>query len=98
MAHLARAANMPVLAICGGMQALNVAFGGSLYQDIAAQRSKPLQHKQPTPATRLSHDVTITSGSLVAAHRQDWDDASQQLSPSIRQGRGAILDGQRCGT
>jgi putative glutamine amidotransferase len=65
MAQLARAADTPLLAICGGMQALNVAFGGSLYQDIGAQRSKPLQHRQPSPATRLSHGVTIAPGSLL---------------------------------
>jgi len=65
MAQLARAADVPVLGICGGMQALNVAFGGSLYQDIESQRSKPLQHRQPTPATELSHAVTIRSGSLL---------------------------------
>jgi putative glutamine amidotransferase len=94
MAHLARAANIPVLDICGGMQALNVAFGGSLYQDIAAQRSKPLQHKQPTPATRLSHDVTITSGSLLrrivktgtmrvnSSHHQSVKDVAPSLMAS----------------
>ena len=38
MAQLARAADLPLLAICGGMQTLNVAFGGSLYQDIDSQR------------------------------------------------------------
>jgi putative glutamine amidotransferase len=65
MAQLARAADIPVLGICGGMQAMNVAFGGSLYQDIASQLSSTLQHRQPAPATQLSHAVTIASGSLL---------------------------------
>jgi putative glutamine amidotransferase len=65
MAQLARAADLPVLGICGGMQAMNVAFGGNLYQDISSQVAKPLKHRQPTPATKLSHSVTVTSGSLL---------------------------------
>ena len=65
MAQLARAADLPVLAICGGMQALNVAFGGSLYQDIESQRPDPLQHRQSAPATQLSHPVRITPKSLL---------------------------------
>lgn len=65
MVRLARRADLPVLGICGGMQAMNVACGGSLFQDIPSQITKSLQHRQPTPATNLSHAVTVTSGSLL---------------------------------
>lgn len=65
MVHLARRADLPVLGICGGMQAMNVACGGSLFQDIPSQVAKPLQHRQATSATQLSHAVTVTSGSLL---------------------------------
>ena len=65
MAQLARAADLPLLGICGGMQALNVAFGGSLYQDIGAQQSQPLQHRQSASATQLSHAVKIVPKSLL---------------------------------
>lgn len=65
MAQLARAADLPLLGICGGMQALNVAFGGSLYQDIGAQQSQPLQHRQSASATQLSHAVKIAPESLL---------------------------------
>src|SRR6187551_3468610 len=65
MAQLARTAGLPVLGICGGMQALNVAFGGSLYQDIDSQRPRPLRHRQSTPATELSHAVKIAPSSLL---------------------------------
>ena len=65
MVHLARRANVPLLGICGGMQAMNVACGGSLFQDISSQVSTPLRHRQSTPATSLSHTVTVTPGSLL---------------------------------
>jgi putative glutamine amidotransferase len=63
--NLARQADIPLLGICGGMQAMNVACGGSLYQDLASQISAPLQHRQSTPATNLSHTVAIAPGSLL---------------------------------
>ena len=66
MAQLARAADLPVLGICGGMQSVNVAFGGSLYQDIDSQRPRPLPHRQATPATQLSHQVKIAPKSLLS--------------------------------
>lgn len=65
MAQLARAADVPLLGICGGMQAMNVAFGGSLYQDIPSQVPHPLRHRQATPATKLSHTVAVAPGSLL---------------------------------
>ncbi len=65
MVRLARKADLPVLGICGGMQTINVAWGGSLFQDISSQFANPLQHRQPKPATTLSHAVTIAPGSLL---------------------------------
>ncbi|MDH4185394.1 MAG: gamma-glutamyl-gamma-aminobutyrate hydrolase family protein [Nitrospira sp.] len=63
--HLACRADLPLLGICGGMQTMNVAFGGSLFQDIDSQAVRPLQHRQPASATKLSHGVAIASGSLL---------------------------------
>jgi putative glutamine amidotransferase len=94
MVQLARAADVPVLGICGGMQTLNVAFGGSLYQDIDSQRSKALRHRQASPATELSHAVTIRSGSLLrhivktanmrvnSSHHQSVKDVAPSLTAS----------------
>lgn len=65
IARLAADSGLPTLAICGGMQSINVAFGGSLFQDIPSQVSDPLQHRQPAPAARLSHSVSVTPGSLL---------------------------------
>ena len=57
--------SIPTLAICGGMQTMNVACGGSLYQDISTEVSDALQHRQSPSATRVSHSVAITAGSLL---------------------------------
>ena len=65
MAKLALAHRLPTLAICGGMQTVNVALGGDLFQDIPAQLDSPLAHRQRPPATELSHTVCITPKSLL---------------------------------
>lgn len=65
MVKLAADASLPILGICGGMQSINVACGGSLFQDISSQVSDALQHRQPAPATKLSHSVMVTPGSLL---------------------------------
>ncbi len=65
LVHLAIRDSIPTLAICGGMQAMNVACGGSLYQDIPAQVSDALQHRQTPPPIQVSHSVSITAGSLL---------------------------------
>lgn len=65
MARLAADASVPTLGICGGMQAINVALGGSLVQDIPSQVSAALPHRAPGPATRLSHSVQVAPRSLL---------------------------------
>jgi putative glutamine amidotransferase len=62
-ARWAAACDLPLLGICGGMQAINVAFGGSLIQDIASEVASPLEHQQRARATECSHTVAIVSGS-----------------------------------
>jgi len=53
--------DMPVLGICGGMQVISVAGGGTLYQDIASQVKGALAHRPPNPkkATYTYHEVDI---------------------------------------
>jgi putative glutamine amidotransferase len=58
---------LPVLAICRGIQLLNVARGGTLFQDLDAQRPGPIEHRQKATVDRMWHDVTIERGSLLAA-------------------------------
>ncbi|GMV51148.1 gamma-glutamyl-gamma-aminobutyrate hydrolase family protein [Nitrospirales bacterium NOB] len=65
LVHSALQTDIPTLAICGGMQTMNVACGGTLYQDIPSQVEGALPHRQTTPAVRLSHSISIVPGSLL---------------------------------
>jgi putative glutamine amidotransferase len=56
----------PILAICRGIQVLNVAAGGSLYQDLAAQVPGAIQHRQAAPRWHASHTVAIAGDSRLA--------------------------------
>jgi putative glutamine amidotransferase len=59
--------NIPIFAICFGMQVLNVARGGTLIQDISSQKPDAIKHQQGTPRDRPSHHVELLEGSLVEA-------------------------------
>ncbi len=58
----------PVLGICRGIQVLNIALGGNIWQDIADQtdREFPIAHSQPFDYTLPCHTVSIAEGSLLA--------------------------------
>jgi putative glutamine amidotransferase len=59
---LALKRDMPVLGICGGAQAINVALGGSLYQDIRSQVAGAAEHEQGHLKDRGGHAVNIVAG------------------------------------
>jgi putative glutamine amidotransferase len=59
-------ANRPIFAICRGCQVLNVATGGSLYQDLSSQLEYALQHSQQAPRFHPSHSIQIKEGTLLA--------------------------------
>lgn len=54
---------MPVLAICFGLQSLNVSRGGTLIQDIESQHPAAIKHQQGAPRDRHSHRVRLLDGS-----------------------------------
>lgn len=56
----------PTLCICRGMQVMNVAFGGSLVQDLPAQ-NRFIGHGAPSGADAIAHDVKLADGSAIAA-------------------------------
>ncbi|MBM7664338.1 putative glutamine amidotransferase [Solibacillus kalamii] len=50
---------MPVLGICRGQQIMNVAFGGTIIQDIPSQVDNTILHKQPSKRGELAHTVEV---------------------------------------
>jgi len=60
------AAGKPVFGVCRGLQLLNVAFGGTLYQDIATQRPDALKHRDAVLYDQLFHRVEFEPGTRLA--------------------------------
>jgi len=62
----ARARGTPVLAICRGIQILNVALGGTLVQDIPSQCETTIDHDDEGARNSRTHEVAIEPGSIIA--------------------------------
>jgi putative glutamine amidotransferase len=62
----ARARALPTLAICRGIQVLNVALGGTLVQDIPSEWKEPIVHDGDWARTARVHEVDVTPGSRLA--------------------------------
>lgn len=61
----------PILAVCRGIQLLNVACGGALYQDVATQHPTAIKHDYfpavvKLPRDHLAHEVRVQPGSRLA--------------------------------
>ena len=103
--HLARAAmarRVPILGICRGLQVLNVAAGGTLYQDIACRpgtrgyhagslpdRQRPVHGVRVEPGSRLHAIMGVTESQVTSTHHQFVKD----LAPGFRVGAESVEDG-----
>ena len=56
----------PVLAICRGIQILNVALGGTLVQDIPSQCETKIAHDEESARDSRTHEISVEPGSLIA--------------------------------
>lgn len=59
----ALARGIPILAICRGLQILNVGLGGTLFQDLPSQRAGGLLHEQTAPVGHRWHHASVEGGS-----------------------------------
>ena len=69
LVSLARTQRLPILAICRGAQVLNVAYGGTLVQDIPSQVPGALPHKLEVPphqAFELAHEIWLDKDTLLS--------------------------------
>lgn len=95
--------DVPVFGICRGMQVLNVALGGTLYQDLPSQVGPDLlRHRQESPKWQPTHEVEFyartrtaeISGSRVikvnSYHHQAIKDLSDDLIPSACSSDGLV--------
>lgn len=56
---MAMEADKPILGICRGIQFINAALGGTLYQDLPLQHESNVNHHQSPPYDRPAHKVTL---------------------------------------
>jgi putative glutamine amidotransferase len=103
LARAADARGMPILAICRGMQVLNVARGGTLHQHIPDAFGKSeLQHRQSELGHHATHTVSVEPGTLLARtlgheevevnsfHHQSVERLGSGLSVSARSPDGIV--------
>src|SRR5690349_23776864 len=65
VARVADAAGLPILGICRGAQALNVARGGTLHQHLPAITDHSVDHRQTAPGWQETHSVFVDGASVL---------------------------------
>jgi putative glutamine amidotransferase len=90
-ARLAFQKELPTLAICRGIQVLNVSLGGTLYQDISTQVKESINHSQKADKSINTHSIRIEEKTLlhnIFKRREIWvngkhHQAIKDLAPGL---------------
>lgn len=92
MAASALERDLPVLGICGGAQAINVALGGSLYQDIETQFAGAGAHEQSEKKYHGGHQITVLHGTRLHSivRRENLEVNTTHHQAVKRLGRGLV--------
>jgi putative glutamine amidotransferase len=69
LVRLALDQDLPIFGVCRGLQVLNVARGGSLYQHVPAERPSNIDHEQAgqPKRTHIAHGISVEPGSRLAS-------------------------------
>ena len=59
-------AGKPIFGVCRGLQLINVAFGGTLFQDIETQHPNALRHRDPVSYDQNFHDIELVEGTRLS--------------------------------
>ena len=98
----ARQRGLPILGICRGIQLVNVALGGTLWQDLPSERPSAVQHNRGDARSVRTHGVSLEAGSRAATvlscaaldvnsfHHQGIRDLASPLRASGWSGDGLI--------
>jgi putative glutamine amidotransferase len=101
----ARRRDLPVLAICRGQQVLNVALGGTLYQDIASQVPGAIEHVGKGARWETTHEAELLPGTRLRAilgqemlavnsfHHQAVKQVAEGLSVAARSPVDGVIEG-----
>jgi putative glutamine amidotransferase len=95
LTRAAVARDIPLLAICRGIQVMNVALGGSLIQDIDSEVPGALRHCELDHWNRVVHPVRFESGSLLARLMGEQIDVNSMHHQAIAEwGDGLVAVGR----
>lgn len=102
LTNWALTARVPILGICRGLQVLNVALGGTLWQDLPSERPAGVAHPRIGPRNRLVHELLVEPGTRLqdilggerfmvnSLHHQGIDRLGEGLVASARSEDGLV--------